>query len=516
MRTAPERTAPRRRFSLLQFIPVKGRNEKSGLPPGQELLAAQGHVLHPEHGQHATLGAEVTRVTERAERAQSGSRIFGTDARGHADTGPATDTREHGHILLAIGTVIGHGVTDDARRGLVLPQVLAGLLVKRLEPAFHGAVEDQPTCRGEGPAVRREVLLVLPHGLALHRIPGNEIATVSAGAGEHPHDRADVRLTGGVLHLDAFIVHADMVCRDVEVAGDRRVRRWLLILEADRRGADALGVLLRGGAVLRILFRHAGGQIDPLGPVDRTVGLRHQNLTVGAVEGVAEAVTVEVRQQLLATALEQHVLIDAIVVPLIVRRHLIGPLHLPVVRVAGENGHGPLVVARPLIGVPAARVTGAVVADVQLGVVGVPAPGGAAAPLPLVTLPGRDAEILALVGRIVGVGVARDQDFAVRTRAVPAPDLFAIVDVVRRHAAADAELTARDTGDDDVLDHDRGVGHRGALLVVGVLHLPQLFAGLGIEREELTLQQLDEDFAAGMIGGATIDQVAAGDWNRIR
>src|SRR6185503_13656622 len=105
-----------------------------------------------------------------------------------------------------------------------------------------------------------------------------------------------------------------------------------------------------------------------------------------------------------------------------------------------------------------------------------------------------------------------DQHFAVRTRAVTAPDLFAIIDVVRRDATADAELTARDTGDDDVLDHDRGVGHRGALLVVGVLCLPQLFAGLGIEREQLTLEQLDEDLAAGVIGGSTVYQVAAGDW----
>src|SRR5919112_6398303 len=129
-------------------------------------LFARGHVLEPEHGQHATLGAEVARVAERAERAQSGRRILGADPCGYADTGPATDARKHGHILLAIGTVVGHRVTDDARGCLVLPQGLAALLVKRLDPAFHGAVEDQATRGGELPAVRREVLLVLPHRLA--------------------------------------------------------------------------------------------------------------------------------------------------------------------------------------------------------------------------------------------------------------------------------------------------------------------------------------------------------------
>ena len=198
------------------------------------------------------------------------------------------------------------------------------------------------------------------------------------------------------------------------------------------------------------------------------------------------------------------------------RRHLVGPLHFAVVRVAGEDGHRPLVVARTLVGVPRAGVTRAVVEQVQLGIVRIPAPGGAAAPLPLVALPGRDAEVLALVRRIVGVGVAFEEDFAVRTGAVSAPDLFPVVHVIRRHAAPDAELTARDTGDDDVLDHDRGVGHRGALLVIRVLDLPELFAGLGIEREKLTLEQLDEDLAARVIRGAAVHQVATGDWNRVR
>ena len=100
---------------------------------------------------------------------------------------------------------------------------------------------------------------------------------MAAGAREHPHDRADVRLTGGVLHFDALVVHADVVRRDVEEAGDRRVRRRLLILEADGGRADALAVLLRGGAVLRILDRNAGRHdaLDrgagaaALGPVDR-------------------------------------------------------------------------------------------------------------------------------------------------------------------------------------------------------------------------------------------------------
>src|SRR4051812_21090521 len=80
--------------------------------PGCDLLDRL--VLESEDGQYATLVAEVPRVAERAERAQTGGRIFGADARSHADTGPAANAREHGHVLLAIGTVIGHRVADDA------------------------------------------------------------------------------------------------------------------------------------------------------------------------------------------------------------------------------------------------------------------------------------------------------------------------------------------------------------------------------------------------------------------
>ncbi len=84
-------------------------------------------VLEPEDGHDAALVAELTRVAEGAERAETGGRIFSADARGHADTGPAADARVDGHVLLAIGREVGHRVADDARRGLELPEDLTGL-----------------------------------------------------------------------------------------------------------------------------------------------------------------------------------------------------------------------------------------------------------------------------------------------------------------------------------------------------------------------------------------------------
>jgi ABC transporter substrate binding protein len=61
----------------------------------------------------------------------------------------------------------------------------------------------------------------------------------------HGQRRPDVGLTCGVAHPERFIVHADVVGRDVEQAGVRRIGRRLLILRAERRRANALGVDIR-------------------------------------------------------------------------------------------------------------------------------------------------------------------------------------------------------------------------------------------------------------------------------
>ena len=227
----------------------------------------------------------------------------------------------------------------------------------------------------------------------------------------------------------------------------------------------------------------------------------------------------------LPSALEQHVLVYTVVVPLVVRRHLVRPDHLAGLGLASEDRHRPLVVARPLVGVPGARVTGAVVEEVELGVVGVPAPGRSAATLPLVARPGREAEILALVRRVIGVGFTLDADFLVGAGAVHGPLVLTRVHVPRGDAAADAELPTRDTGDDQVLDHDRDGRHRRTLLVVDgfgagirasrVPRFPELLPGLGIEPDQLTLQRADEDLTAWMIRGATIHHVAARNGNRV-
>src|SRR5690606_4566884 len=140
-------------------------------------------------------------------------------------------------------------------------------------------------------------------------------------------------------------------------------------------------------------------------------------------------VPVEVDQRLAQPAVDlqvdQDVLVDAVVVPRVVRRHLVRPARLARPRVTRPDRHGPLVVAGPLVRVPGAGVPGPVVDEVQLRIVGVPAPRRAAAPLPLVARPGGHAEVLALVVLVKRLEVRADADLAVRTGAVDPPELAA-------------------------------------------------------------------------------------------
>ena len=120
-------------------------------------------------------------------------------------------------------------------------------------------------------------------------------------------------------------------------------------------------------AVVRAVLVH----IDLGRPVHRRiVFLGDQQLAGAAIQRVAEAVAVEMHQQLAHLAADlligQDHLVDAVIVPLVVRRHLIDPLRLAGVGIAGEDGHRPLVVAGALLRVPGRGIAGAVIDQVEL------------------------------------------------------------------------------------------------------------------------------------------------------
>src|ERR1043166_1345283 len=441
-----------------------------------------------EDRQHAALVAEAGDVAERAERAEPRGRIVRADVRGDANPRPSADTGQHRDVLLAVGPDVGHRIADDAGRCLELPQQITGLRIHRLQPSLHRPVEDDVAGGGERAGPVRQLFLHAPDFLVRGRIPGDELATIAARPRVAHDDRADVRLASLVLYLHAFVVHAQVVRRNVDEIRPRRVRDRLLVLAAHRRRTDVFGVSRGRRLLFGILDRLAGLQVHARRPVDDDEWVGHEKFTGRAVEHVREAVAIEIGQNLSRLSLdvdvEQHHLVDAVVVPPIVRSLLVRPLRPTGVGVACEDRHRPLVVAGPLIGIPRSVVAGAVVEEVQLRVVALPSPRRPPAALPLVALP--------------RVFRAWAPDFGFGPGAVHPPDLLAGVDVVRGDESADAELAAADARDHLVLDHHRRRRDRLPDLVVALLRLPEFLAGFSVESDSRRVELILEDLAVGI------------------
>ena len=199
---------------------------------------------------------------------------------------------------------------------------------------------------------------MLSDDLARAGIPGDEVAHARlAFRREHRQRGAHVGLARRVLDLERLVVHADVVRRHVEQVGLRGERGRLLVLGAERRGADALGVDVSALRDVGLVVNHLRAaefvscRVDARGPVHiRVVLLGHQQRTRQAVHRVAEAVAVEVHQRLAlllhrCSPGEDH-LVDAVIVPLVERGHLVDPLGLAGVDVTCEKRHRPFVVMR--------------------------------------------------------------------------------------------------------------------------------------------------------------------------
>ena len=244
--------------------------------------------------------------------------------------------------------------------------------------------------------------------------------------------------------------------------------------------------------------------------------LGHQQRTRCAIERIAEPVAVEVHQRLGRLALDVDVgqdhLVDAVEIPLVVRRHLEDPFGHAGVDVASHDGHRPPVVAGPLRRIPGRRIARPVVEQIQRLVIAVPAPGGAAAGHPLITPPRAQRRVLAdrleravrPCHRLVGI----DQHVGIRSDAVGLPDLLARVDVVGVDETAYAPLAAGYAGDHLVLEDMRGIGIDRANLRVPVFHGPNHFSGCGVECDQRAVGLLQENLVFG-VGKSSIHGVAA-------
>src|SRR5262249_59719690 len=109
-----------------------------------------------------------------------------------------------------------------------------------------------------------------------------------------------------------------------------------------------------------------------------------------------------------------------------------------------------------LLRIPGRGIARAVVKEVQLGIVGDPAPGAATASLPLVALPALEARILAdrfaEFGGLLGI----NEELVIRPLRVAPPHPTAGLHIVSGHMAVHPQLAARDADQNFVLDHHPG------------------------------------------------------------
>ena len=155
----------------------------------------------------------------------------------------------------------------------------------------------------------------------------------------------------------------------------------------------------------------------------------------------------------------------------VVGRVLEVPLHLAGVRVQGQHRTGEQVVAGAQVTVPVrGRIAGGPVKQVELGVEGAGQPGGAAAGLPGITLPGFAA------------GLARGR------HRIGAPQQFATVGIISIDIGPHARFSATHPDDDLAV---QGQGRQGQGKAHGIIRhggLPAHGTGAGIQGEQPGIQ----------------------------
>src|SRR5947209_14934407 len=308
-------------------------------------------------------------------------------------------TGDHREVLLA-AQLVRHRSGADARARLELPERAPGLGVERFEPPFEIAVKDEPARGAEHPAHEQQLVLVAPDLLLLHGIPGHDFAEMAARPA-----LAQVELNGQVegatlvLRLHAFQIHAQVHRRYVHETSLEAVAHRHPVFPADEVRADVLRLEAQTRSLVGVLDWTARGHVDGLGPVEVDEFLGRLELAVATVQNIEETVPIglERHRRLLPLDIEvhQHELVDAVVVPRVVRRGLIVPHDLPGVRVDGERtgrvevavGVDVTAVVAADRGAPWRGIAGPVVEEIQRRIVRADVPGHAAPELPRVALP---------------------------------------------------------------------------------------------------------------------------------
>jgi hypothetical protein len=193
----------------------------------------------------------------------------------------------------------------------------------------------------------------------------------------------------------------------------------------------------------------------------------------------------------------------------VVRVPLIEPDGLAGIRAPREHAGGPLVVAGSELSVPGARVAGARIDEIELGVIRQEPPHRSSADLPLVRRPARHAQVRASILRVERSKARSDQHLRVRTRVVGSPGDGAAVGIERREPAANAKLAPAVADEHAILDDLRRHRHRLATFNLAERRVPELPPRLGVERNGVVIERIEEELAP-VVGGAAIDHITAG------
>ena len=211
---------------------------------------------------------------------------------------------------------------------------------------------------------------------------------------------------------------------------------------------------------------------------------------------------------------DEDVLVDGVVVPHVVRRHLKSPHHLAGVRIARQNRSSPLVVTGALVLVPRSGIAGAVIDEIEGGIIGEPSPHRATAGFPRVARPRCSTQVLSPIVGVERLEFGADLHVLVGPDVVGAPDFFPSSCIERGDPSPHTHLATARADDDFAFHHYRR--HRDRLATGEITHLraPYLIAGRRINGDGVPVQQIVEDLSVG-VRGAAIYHVAARSADRL-
>src|ERR1051326_7592297 len=199
-----------------RLLPSHPASKISRTPQTRASGARRDGLRKGEHIEHASLARRLGQVPHRVGEAEGRGSVARIDVGRDRQPRPPSDARQHRDVLLAVGSEVRDGLTDDSRLRLELPDQIAGARVDRFEPAVHRSVKDQVARRGQRAAAGGKLFFAAPDFCARDWIPGGEGAAIRSAVAVHLHIRADERGPLDVVRLDGFHFLAEVVLRDVE------------------------------------------------------------------------------------------------------------------------------------------------------------------------------------------------------------------------------------------------------------------------------------------------------------